>query len=152
MPARRSAFTLIELLVVIAIIGVLIALLLPAIQKAREAANRTKCQNNLKQMVLATHHCHDVYQRLPPATGWFPGTSSGGFGNVFFHILPYTEQANVYQSTADGNGNYLAQNIPHKPTTIRMPIYLCPTDPSTTSSGIVFHPTFDDGSYWAAGS
>src|SRR5262245_63314857 len=106
-PTHRRGFTLIELLVVIAIIAILIGLLIPAVQKVREAANKAKCKNNLKQMALAAVHCADTYNRLPPATGWYPGfdpatnTGRGGRGNVFFHILPYTEQQNVYQSCAD---------------------------------------------------
>src|SRR5436189_1629051 len=94
---RPEAFTLIELLVVIAIIAILIGLLVPAVQKVREAANRINCQNNLKQLGLAAHHYHDAHQHLPPAIGYYP-PASGAFGNYFFHLLPYVEQDNLYRS------------------------------------------------------
>lgn len=100
---RRRAFTLIELLVVIAIIAVLIALLLPAVQQAREAARRTQCKNNLKQMGLALHNYHDVFNMFPPgviATG-------GGWGmSWYMRILPYVDQAPVFNKLTFSGGNY----------------------------------------------
>lgn len=101
-PCPRRGFTLIELLVVIAIIAVLIALLLPAVQQAQEAARRTQCKNNIKQLGLALHNYHDVYRTFP--TGWIAvengrhnaheGLNGAGWGSM---ILPYLDQAPLYQ-------------------------------------------------------
>ncbi len=92
--SRSRGFTLVELLVVMAIIGVLIALLLPAVQKVREAAARVKCTNNLKQMSIGLQNCQDSYGRLPPLAGTF-GQAYGA--PWMFHLLPFIDQSVVYE-------------------------------------------------------
>lgn len=98
--ARRPAFTLVELLVVIAIIGILIALLLPAVQRVRESANRAACGNNLKQICLAVHSCESVWRALPPASVNNSSTSLASYPNgargCHVFLLPYIDQSNVF--------------------------------------------------------
>jgi prepilin-type N-terminal cleavage/methylation domain-containing protein/prepilin-type processing-associated H-X9-DG protein len=129
----KSAFTLVELLVVITIIGILIALLLPAVQAAREAARKMQCANNIRQVGVAMHCYHDEKQTFPPgmigespcmnATEEFKGNLLG-WGSM---ILPYSELGNVYGQLRFDKGYSSVENKPATQTRISM--YLCPTDP-----------------------
>jgi prepilin-type N-terminal cleavage/methylation domain-containing protein/prepilin-type processing-associated H-X9-DG protein len=104
-PRRRGAFTLVELLVVIAILAILVALLLSAVQAARGAAARAQCQNNLRQLGLAVHHCHNAHDTMPTYFGTFPWRSPDDntqvFGGWFAHLLPYVEQQGAYHLAVD---------------------------------------------------
>jgi prepilin-type N-terminal cleavage/methylation domain-containing protein len=150
-PRASRAFTLIELLVVIAIIAVLIGLLLPAVQKIREAANRIKCANNIKQLSLALHNCNDTYGRLPPMAGTF---GAAYYAPLFFHLLPFVEQDNTMRMAAYLDYTAKVGGPPPNPKTTvnlgviwptwgavnvgdytwlrqtRVPTYQCPSDPS----------------------
>ncbi|MEP3478750.1 MAG: DUF1559 domain-containing protein [Fuerstiella sp.] len=133
---KLKGFTLIELLVVIAIIAILVSLLLPAVQQAREAARRTQCKNNLKQLGLALHNYHDVSLAFP-SLRLGPGHQSGDRWSGFVHLLPYIEQENLYNLFA-AQAQLNGQNLrPWEewtingvaPTTRDIAGYLCPSDP-----------------------
>jgi prepilin-type processing-associated H-X9-DG protein len=148
----RSAFTLIELVVVINIIFILMSLLLPAVQKVREAAARLSCSNSLRQITIACHNANDTVGKMPPQFGWYPHWGSGGFGTLFFHLLPFIEQQNLYNSSFIGPGgrifdpgaNYVL--VPGVPGThdsrstgsgissINVQSYICPSDPSISEA------------------
>jgi prepilin-type N-terminal cleavage/methylation domain-containing protein len=124
-PRPRQGFTLIELLVVIAIIAILIGLLLPAVQKVREAANRTTCTNNLKQIGVAMHNYHGTFKKFPP--GSRATDTNSCYENWAIAILPYMEQdalKNLYHDTKL-NEDPLNNQV----QTARVTIFVCPTDP-----------------------
>lgn len=129
---RRTAFTLVELLVVIAIIGILVALLLPAVQQAREAARRLQCQNNLKQLGLALHNYHDSRLTFPPSSIWSnlsltQTKNNGNLGpNWVILILPYLEQQGLYDSFNFKQPISHADNMAARSTVLQ--VMLCPSD------------------------
>jgi prepilin-type N-terminal cleavage/methylation domain-containing protein/prepilin-type processing-associated H-X9-DG protein len=163
----RRGFTLIELLVVIAIIGVLVGLLLPAVQKVREAAARIQCQNNLKQMGLALHNYHDVYNKIPPG-GAGPGNAPGDSPTNYFmalpagtpnnhawayRLLPFIEQDNLFRNDLPNLPGYfysksasgVPTNYPQHYTALTTPvkIYRCPSS-GHSDHGQMYAPAFSD--------
>ncbi|QDT14490.1 DUF1559 domain-containing protein [Alienimonas californiensis] len=144
--SRRAGFTLIELLVVIAIIAILVSLLLPAVQQAREAARRSQCQNNLKQLGLAMHNYHSQYKMFPSG-----GTMLVEDGSAFLSLLPFLDEGALWQKLSNpidtnGDGNIVwpgpdfvpfhkANDGNHPVWMAQLPVLLCPTDGAPTPNG-----------------
>jgi prepilin-type N-terminal cleavage/methylation domain-containing protein len=138
----RGGFTLMELLVVNAIIAVLIGLLLPAVQKVREAAARIQCANNLKQIALAMHNYHDAHGCMPPGLG-YAYAGSTAYGSGYLHALPYLEEQNLYDKAQVG-GIVWAGNNEVRGTVLKK--LLCPSDPTTgdevrDNNGVLWGPS-----------
>jgi prepilin-type N-terminal cleavage/methylation domain-containing protein len=143
----RLGFTLVELLVVMAILGTLAGLLLPAVQKVREAANGVACSDHLRQLSLAAQNCQDAQGLLPPGLGWFPNPAAPtAYGTVLFHLLPFIEEDNLYQQSLYGRYHLAgANNVLTHPVAL----FRCPSDPSYRQSGVVVDA---QGTPWGASS
>ena len=161
----RRGFTLIELLVVIAIIAVLVAILLPAVQSAREAARRTQCKNNLKQLGTAMHNYHETYGQFPPAAicanpaGTCGGPAVGHFNRDARHgdwgatwmvfLLPYTDEDGLYSQWNFDIGRDSTLGLPNpnlELTAKRLDVLKCPSDPGRDE--IMRNPNGRGGAYW----
>lgn len=141
--SRIRGFTLIELLVVIAIIAILIALLLPSVQNAREAARRTQCRNNMKQLGLAMHNYHDAHRALPPGRLVNFEPLNGHCYSAYAYLLPFLEQGNVYDRVDFNSSPDIIPGTNAFATSLMLPMMQCPSD----SPDLVLQTGFGTHSY-----
>jgi prepilin-type N-terminal cleavage/methylation domain-containing protein len=156
---RRNGFTLIELLVVIAIIAILIALLVPAVQKVREAAARSQCANNIRQVAIACHMYQDKHKRAPSLT--FDSVTTPRYRyNIFVSLLPLLENGNVQEAHKDGltsgglwqptdGWNHIMPGIGKEVRLVPMPILQCPSDPGISNGNSAHDSAWGASSYAA---
>ncbi|MCC6494026.1 MAG: DUF1559 domain-containing protein [Pirellulales bacterium] len=165
MNRSKRGFTLVELLVVIAIIGVLVALLLPAVQAAREAARRSQCTNNLKQIGLALLNTENAHKYMPQTAGYFPGedaahksdpppadqvpnTAPAKLGSIQYFLLPQLEQQQLYMTVSGWTMTpFFARRVVAPPT-----VFICPSEMTAESGSIVRPEDASDGAAWGGGN
>jgi prepilin-type processing-associated H-X9-DG protein len=141
---QGRAFTRVELLVIIALVGTFIGLITPPVLKMREAAARSKCADNLREMGIAAHECQNVMHMLPPTTGWFPdyhrktGGDKGGYGSFFWHLLPFLGEEALWKSGAEPfgvnptTGKQATVHCAWNPSVVgaSLKVFACPSDPT----------------------
>jgi prepilin-type N-terminal cleavage/methylation domain-containing protein len=125
----RKGFSLVELVVVMIITALSLGTLVPALNQVRGAGERVQCQNNLRQLAIGMHNINDAYKQLPPIAGPFPQNNNKSYGTLFFYLLPFIEQDNLYKASFKGGGYYVWHNRTYS---VSVKTLLCPLDESAS--------------------